>query len=207
MRQATAQNLMTVKEYLAFEEKSKTKHEYMDGEIFSMAGATRKHSKIASNIGIEVGYKLKGSGCEVHFGDLRVKARKTHYVYGDVTIFCGEPEFEFYKEAEILLNPKVVFEVLSKSTEARDRGDKALDYRQLSSLTDYLLVSQKQMLVEHYIRQKDGSWKLIEYSEPDEKIILSSINCELLMSDVYYEINIPKLKLVETRKKNGKQRG
>lgn len=103
MKQATAEKLTSVEEYLAFEEKSKIKHEYMDGEIFSMAGATRKHSKIASNIGIEFGYKLKGRGCEVHFGDLRVKARKTHYVYGDVTIFCGEPELDFYKEVEILL--------------------------------------------------------------------------------------------------------
>lgn len=106
MKQATAEKLTSVEEYLAFEEKSKIKHEYMDGEIFSMAGATRKHSKIASNIGIEFGYKLKGRGCEVHFGDLRVKARKTHYVYGDVTIFCGEPELDFYKEVEIFLISK-----------------------------------------------------------------------------------------------------
>jgi Uma2 family endonuclease len=196
MKQATAEKLMSVEEYLAFEEKSKIRHEYMDGEIFSMAGATRKHSKIASNIGIELGYKLKGKGCEVHFGDLRVKARKKHYVYGDVTIFCGNPELEVYKETEILLNPKVVFEVLSKSTEARDRGDKAQDYRRLPSLTDYVLVSQKRMFVEHFVRQDDGRWKLFEYSEPQENLILESIGCELYLSDIYFEIQLPQIKLL-----------
>ncbi len=193
---ATKQKLISEAEYLAFEEKSKIRHEFMDGEIFSMAGATRKHSKISSNIGIELGYKLKGKGCEVHFSDLRVRARKNHYVYGDVTIFCGEPELDIYKETEILKNPKIVFEVLSKSTEARDRGDKAQDYRRLPSLTDYVLVSQKRMFVEHFVRQTDGNWKLFEYSEQGEKLIFESIGCELLLSDIYFEIKLPQLKLV-----------
>lgn len=91
-----------------------------------------------------------------------------------------------------------------KSTEARDRGDKAQDYRQLKSLTDYLLVSQKQMHVEHYIRQNDGNWKLLEYRKPDEKIKLVSIGCELLLSDIYFEINLLQLTLVDSKKKNGK---
>ena len=196
MKHAAAEKLMTEAEYLAFEEKSKVRHEFMDGVIFSMAGATRRHSKIASNIGIELGSKLKGKGCEVHFSDLRVRARKNHYVYGDVTIFCGEPELDVYKETEILKNPKVVFEVLSKSTEARDRGDKSQDYRRLPSLTDYVLVSQKRMFVEHFVRQDDGSWKLFEFSEPHEKLILESIGCELLLSDIYFEINLPHLRLL-----------
>lgn len=101
-----------------------------------------------------------------------------------------------YKETEILLNPKLVVEVLSKSTEARDRGDKALDYRCLQSLTDYILVSQKRMFVEHFIRQNDGSWKLFEYTEPNEKLTLESIGCELLLSDIYFEVKLPQLRLV-----------
>lgn len=196
MSQALAAKPITVEEYLAIDEKSKIRHEYMDGEVFAMDGATRKHSKISSNIGIELGFKLKGKGCEVHFGDLRVKARAKHYVYGDVTIFCGEPELETYKETEILLNPKIVFEVLSKSTEARDRGDKAQDYRRLPSLTDYVLVSQKRMLVEHFVRQDDNTWKFFEYTQSDEKLVLTSIDCELALADNYFEINLPKLKLV-----------
>lgn len=192
---ATKQKLMTVEEYLEFDEKSKIRHEFMDGEVFAMAGATRKHSKIASNIGIELGYQLKGKGCEVHFSDLRIRSRKKHFVYGDVTIFCGEPELEIYKETEILLNPKIVVEVLSKSTEARDRGDKAVDYRRLPSLTDYVLVSQKRMFIEHFVRQNDGSWKLFEYSEPVKEINFVSFGCRLLLSDIYFEIKLPQLKL------------
>ncbi len=193
---AKKQQIISVEEYLAFEEKSKRKHEFIDGEIIAMAGATRKHSKISSNIGIELGYKLKGKGCEVHFGDLRIKASEKHYVYGDVTIFCENPEFETYKETEILLTPKVVFEVLSKSTEARDRGDKAQDYRRLPSLTDYVLVSQKRIFVEHFVRQTDGSWKLFEYNQLNEKLKISSINCELSLADIYFEVNLPQINLV-----------
>jgi Uma2 family endonuclease len=196
MSQSSAkQKLMSVEEYLAFEEKSKRKYEYMDGEIFAMAGATRKHSKIASNIGIELGSKLKGKGCEVHFGDLRIKASERQYVYGDVTIFCDNSEFETYKETEILLTPKIVFEVLSKSTEARDRGDKAQDYRRLPSLTDYILVSQKRIFVEHFVRQSDGSWKLFEYNQLTKKLKLDAINSELSLADIYFEVNIPQINL------------
>jgi Uma2 family endonuclease len=197
MSQASAkQKIMSVEEYLAFEEKSKRKHEFMDGEIFAMAGATRKHSKIASNIGIELGYKLKGKGCEVHFGDLRIKASERQYVYGDVTIFCDKSEFETYKETEILLTPKIVFEVLSKSTEARDRGDKAQDYRRLPSLTDYVLVSQKRVFVEHFVRQSDGSWKLFEYNQLTEKLKLDAISSELSLADIYFEVNLPQINLL-----------
>ncbi len=193
---AKKQEFVPVESYLAFEEKSKRKHEYMDGEIFAMAGATRKHSKIASNIGIDLGYKLKGNGCEIHFGDLRIKASESHYVYADVSIFCENSEFETYKDSEILLTPKVVFEVLSKSTEARDRGDKAQDYRRLTSLSDYVLVSQKRIFVEQFVRQSDNSWRLFEFNELGQKLKLSSINCELSLADIYFEVNLPQLNLV-----------
>lgn len=143
MSKALAKKILSVDEYLEFEEKSKQKHEYIDGEVLLMAGASRRHSRIASNIGGELFGQLKGKNCEVHYGDLRLRVRETHYVYGDVAVFCGEPEIEVYKETETLLNPKVIFEVLSKSTEARDRGEKAEDYRQLVSLSDYLFVSKQ----------------------------------------------------------------
>ena len=197
MKKASLQKLVSVDDYLEFEEKSKQKHEYIDGEVILMAGASRRHSKIASNIGGELFGQLKGTECEVHYGDLRLRVRKTHYVYGDVAVFCGEPELEIYKETETLLNPKVIFEVLSKSTEARDRGEKAEDYRQMPSLTDYLFVAQHKMLVEHYIRQQDGSsWRLTEYREPDARISLSSIKCELTLADIYREVQLSQLRLV-----------
>lgn len=196
MNKALAHKLFSVDEYLEFEEKSKQKHEYIDGEVLLMAGASRRHSRIASNIGGELFGQLKGKNCEVHYGDLRLRVRETHYVYGDVAVFCGEPEIEVYKETETLLNPKVIFEVLSKSTEARDRGEKAEDYRQLASLSDYLFASQNKMLVEHYSRQKDGSWKLVEYRNANSRIRLSAIRCELLLSDIYAGIQLPQFRLI-----------
>lgn len=196
MRKASSQKRMSVDDYLAFEEKSKHKHEYIDGEVLLMAGALRRHSKIASNIGGELFGQLKGKSFEVHYGDLRLRVRKTHYVYGDVAVFCGEPELEVYKDTETLLNPVIIFEVLSRSTEARDRGEKAEDYRQMSSLTDYLFVAQHKMLVEHYIRQSDASWKLVEYREPEDIVKLVSIQCELSLADMYRDIQFSTLRLV-----------
>lgn len=205
MSQAAAEKLMSVEEYLAFEAKSKYKHEYIDGEIFLMAGVKRTHSIISQNISRHVGNKLENEPCEVHQGDIKVRVEETRFVYPDVIIACGDLRWDLNET--VLLNPTVIFEVLSKSTEARDRGAKSQNYRQLDSLTDYLLVSQNQMLVEHFIRQDDGSWKLIEYRDPKDTIRLMSINCQLLLSDVYDKINLPQLKLVSPKSKNGNKRG
>lgn len=196
MSKAIANRIFSVNEYLDLEDRSKQKHEFVDGEILLMAGASRRHSRIASNIGGELYARLKGTNCEVHYGDLRLRVRETHYVYGDVAIFCGEPVLEVYKETETLLNPKVIFEVLSKSTEARDRGEKAEDYRRLVSLSDYFFVAQNKMLVEHYSRQDDGSWKLVEYREPESRVRLSGIDAEILLSDIYSGVQLPKLRLI-----------
>ncbi|HCA59825.1 MAG TPA: hypothetical protein DEP46_17800 [Blastocatellia bacterium] len=197
MKSAVTKQNVNVEEYLDLESKSRRKHEFIDGDVLLMAGASRRHSKIASNIGGELFGQLKGTDCEVHYGDLSIRVRPTHYVYGDFSVFCGEPEIEKYKDAETLLNPRVVFEVLSRSTEARDRGEKAQDYRQLASLTDYFFVSQDKISVEHYVRQNDNSWKLIEYRELDDEIRLSGIKCTLKVKDIYNGVELPKLRLVE----------
>lgn len=204
MKRATANqyDLLTVEQYFELELKSKIRHEYMDGEVFAMSGARRNHSLISGNIGGELYGQLKNRDCEIHYGDLRVRARGTHYVFGDVVVACGELELETYKDIEILLNPTIVFEVLSKSSETRDRGEKAQDYRRLASLREYLLVSQKEMLIEHFIRQTDNTWRLIEYREASDKIVLPSINCELLLTDVYANVKFPQLKLVKPHNKN-----
>lgn len=194
---------MTVEEYLRFEERSKIRHEYINGEVFAMAGGKRNHSLIASNIGTQLAVQLRERDCEVHFGDLRVEADEDSYVYPDVTVVCGEVRLvpDIF---DTLANPTVIVEVLSKSTEARDRGDKASAYRRLESLTDYVLVSQNRMSVEHYIRQSDGSWKIFEFTEPTDEIVFESINCRLSLTDIYRRVEFPKLKLVKSRKKNGK---
>jgi Uma2 family endonuclease len=198
------ERLLTVEEYLLFEEKSKIRHEYIDGEVFAMAGSKRNHSLIASNIGTELAIQLRIRNCEVHFGDLRVEASETTYLYPDVTVVCGDIKL-VPNIFDTLKNPTLICEVLSKSTEARDRGDKSSAYRRLESLTDYVLISQNKIQVEHYIRQSDDTWKLIEHTESNAKMFFELINCELTLAEIYRRVEFPQLKLVRPKKdKNGK---
>jgi Uma2 family endonuclease len=120
-----------------------------------------------------------------------------------VTVVCGEVRL-VPNIFDTLENPTVICEVLSKSTEARDRGEKSKSYRRLESLTDYVLISQNTMSVEHYVRQADGFWKLYEYTEPNEKIVFKSMGCELTLDEIYRRVEFPPLKLVKAKKKNDK---
>ncbi|CAN5881649.1 hypothetical protein BH24ACI1_BH24ACI1_08120 [soil metagenome] len=199
---AVKEDLMSEAEYLIFNEKSKIKYEFMDGEIFSMAGATRRHNLATTNISTELSLQLRETDCEVYAGDFRVKIRDGHNVYPDVAVACGEIEVE--GNDTTLLNPMVVFEVLSKSTEKRDRGDKAEDYFRLKSLQDYVLVSQSRVRAEHFSRQKNNEWTLKIYEDLGDVIELKSINCQVSLKLVYLKLKLSPLKLVERRKKNGK---
>jgi Uma2 family endonuclease len=158
MNQAIAEKFLTEEEYLLLEEKSKIRHEFMDGEIFAMAGTTRKHNLASTNISTELNLQLRETDCEVYANDFRVRVRGGHNVYPDVAVACGD--IQIIDNDKTLLNPIVVFEVLSKSTEKRDRGAKAEDYFRLKSLTDYVLVSQYYVRVEHFSRQKNNEWNL-----------------------------------------------
>lgn len=205
MSKAIAEKLMTEAEYLAFEEKSKIKHEYMDGEIFAMAGASRKHNLATANISRVLGNQLEESNCEVYASDFRVRIREGHNVYPDVAVACGN--IQTADNENTLLNPIVVFEVMSRSTEKRDRGDKAEDYFSLASLKDYVLVSQYRVRVEHFSRQKNNVWLLKIYEDFNDFVELDSINCKISLKLIYLKLNIAPLKLVEKQKKNGKKRG
>ena len=199
--------LMSVEDYLAFEAKSKVRHEYMDGEIIAMAGASRNHSLIASNINRHVGNQVVSRGCEVHQSDLRVRVRETHYVYPDVVVVCGEVHLA-PGVMDTLLNPTVVFEVLSKSTEYRDRHEKAADYFALDSVREFVLVSQRRMSVEHFVRQGKKEWRLMLFDEPDEGIFFPSLECRLKLAQIYELVKLPALKAVpDKRQKNAKRRG
>lgn len=179
----------TPQEYLAFEREAETKNEYIDGMVVAMAGASRRHSLIGVNIAASLHGQLKGRPCEVHQTDLRVKItadRQTMYSYPDVLVVCGEPKLEDNK-FDTLLNPTVIIEVLSKSTEHFDRGEKFRRYRRLKSLKEYLLVSQDQVSVEHYVRTGDV-WQYRDFDRLDLVMRLPSIDCELNLSDVYDKI-------------------
>jgi Uma2 family endonuclease len=202
MNPATAEKFLSEEEYLAFEEKSKIRHEYMDGEIFAMAGATRRHNLATTNISTELSLQLREKDGEVYSTDFRVKVRGGHHVYPDVAAACGD--IQTTDNDKTLLNPRVVFEVLSKSTEKRDRGDKAEDYFNLESLKDYVLVSQYRVRVEHFARQKNNEWTLKIYEDLNDMVELKSIGCTISLKLIYLKIKLTPLKLVIKKKKNGK---
>jgi len=176
-------------EYLALERQAETKHEYVDGEIFAWAGASRKHNLIAMNISGELRQQLKGKPCEVYQSEMRVKAPASRaYVYPDVVVVCSEPQFED-DYVDTLLNPKVVFEVLSKSTESYNRLAKSAYYRTIESLSEYLLVVQEEYRVEQYVKQVAGRWLLTEVRSLENVIELESIGCALALRDIYDRIS------------------
>ena len=195
MNQAVAEKFITEKEYLDFEAKSKIKREYMDGEIFSMAGGTRKHNLATTNISTELNIRLRETDCEVYASDFRVKIREGHHVYPDVAVACNRILTE--NNETTLLNPVVIFEVLSKSTEKRDRGDKAEDYFRLDSLKDYVLVSQYRVRVEHYAKQTNNEWTLKIYENLKDEVYLLSLDCKISLDLIYLKLDLSPLILIE----------
>lgn len=178
---------MTPEEYVAFERASASKHEYADGEVFAMSGGTREHSLLGANVIVALAGALRDQPCEVHGSDLRVHIPATgRYVYPDVVVVCGQPAFTD-ENRDTLLNPKVVIEVLSDSSEAYDRGEKFEHYQTVATLTDYLLVSQKKARIEHFRRQADGAWLLL-VAGPAKRLALQSIACEIAVDEVYRRI-------------------
>ncbi len=184
------QEYYTVEKYLSFERSSEIKHEYIAGQIVAMAGASRAHNLITGNVAGELRNQLREKPCETYPNDMRVRTTPEDYTYPDVVVVCDEPEFED-AEVDTLLNPTVIIEVLSKSTEKRDRVEKFADYRRIPSLKEYVLISQDKMHVEHYVRQPDDEWLLSDMNQPDGKVSLPSIGCVLLLSAVYEWVELP----------------
>lgn len=176
---------LTEDEYLAIEREADCKSEYYNGEMFAMAGASEQHNLIAMNIGSELHRQFKGRRCRVYASDMRVRVAATGLnTYPDVVAVCGDPHF-LDERHDTLLNPTVLIEILSLTTEAYDRGAKSWHYRQIVSLTEYLLIAQDRQHVEHYIRQADGQWLFSETVKAADVIHLASINCDLAVAEVY----------------------
>lgn len=199
--QAQRPSYFTPNEYLAMERLAPTRNEYYAGEIYAMAGASRRHVFIVTNIVASLGVLLKGRRCSAFANDLRVKV-SAHglYTYPDVGVVCGKGHYED-KHGDTLLNPSVIVEVISDSTESYDRGRKFEMYRTLESLTDYLLVAQDEPLVEHFSRLPDGRWALSAHRGMDAAVAIASIDCMLALADVYdkidFEADRPALRLVK----------
>ncbi len=182
----------TPEEYLARERQNEFKSEYWHGKMFAMAGASEAHNLIVVNVVRELSLQLKGKPCRVYPSDMRVRIPRTpSYKYPDVTVVCGKPEFED-DQHDILLNPTVIVEVLSPSTELYDRGAKFREYRTIDSLQEYLLISQHTALIERYVRQEQTRfWMLSEAAGLNESIEFQAIVCRLDLAEVYERVEFP----------------
>ena len=179
----------TPEEYLALERQAEYKSEYVDGEIFAMAGASEAHDFIAGEIYAALLVAFRGGPCAVLSSDVKVRVTGRRYVYPDVVAVCGERRYAD-DQKDVLLNPTVVFEVLSPSTEAYDRGNKADFYRSLLSLSDYVLVRQDRPQLELYSRQPGDTWLLTVAKGRHGHLYIPSIECTLELAEVYQRVQV-----------------
>ena len=195
MTMRTSQAYFTPEEYITLERKAipdadTVRSEYVNGEIIAMSGASFAHNLITMNISARLHDRLRDSGCVVFANEMRVSIPSANsYFYPDVGVVCGEPRFED-NVFDTLLNPIVIVEVLSPSTEAYDRGEKFSHYRQLQSLQEYILVSQDKVHVDHYVRQT-AQWILTDFQELEQHLPLTSIQCELILQEIYGNVPFP----------------
>ena len=184
MSSIAARTYLTPEEYIAAERKATLKSEYLSGEIISRSGASNAHNLITMNIATQLYNQLVEGGCRVFMSNMRVGiSAGVSYFYPDIVVVCDEPRFED-DVFDTLINPQVVIEVLSDSTANYDRGEKFIRYRQLESLQEYILISQNQVHVEHYLRQ-GKQWVLSEFSAPENVLPLVSIEAELSLRQIY----------------------
>ncbi len=181
-----AKTLSTPEDYLTFEREADTRHEFLDGEIYQMAGESLPHSRICVNLSGEVRQQLKGKRCEALSPNMKVRTSSASlFAYPDLTIVCGEPLFHDRKK-DVLTNPQVIFEVLSPSTAEYDRTTKFQKYRMGNeTLTDYILVSQDKPFIEHFTKQGNGNWLYQSYGAIEDKLKIETIDCELSLREIY----------------------
>lgn len=185
-----AQPRLTPEDYLATERSAEFKSEFFNGEIFAMSGASQSHNTIVLNVGAELRQQLKKRPCKAYVNDMRVKVNLTGlYTYPDVAVVCGKAQFDD-AHFDTLLNPTLIIEVLSDSTEAYDRGRKFEHYRKLESLVEYVLIAQNRPHVESYRRQPDQQWLLAECEGLDGIVHLPSIGCELALAEIYDKLEL-----------------
>jgi Uma2 family endonuclease len=187
--QITQQRYYTPEEYLELEEAAEYKSEYINGQIIPMAGGTINHNQIALNLSTELNFAFKKQNYRVFMGDVRLWIpQKRTYTYPDVMILSGEPEF-FNNRKDIILNPQIIVEVLSKSTKGYDSEDKFQAYRTISTFQEYILIDQTRIHVEQFSKTGKKQWTLREYDEEDEAIALTTVPFEISLQDLYSKVN------------------
>jgi Uma2 family endonuclease len=186
-----AKTLLSAAEYLARERASEFRNEFYRGEMFAMSGASWEHTLIKDNLAREAGIQLKAGACQVVTSDLRVKVDASGlYTYPDIVIVCESPQFED-QVMDTLLNPRVIVEVLSDSTEKYDRGLKFGHYRQLPALREYVMVAQDRPLVERFVRQNDDTWVLAAFSDLAQTFAFASVGVQVPLADIYRGVAFP----------------
>ncbi|BBD61943.1 hypothetical protein NIES2109_47790 [Nostoc sp. HK-01] len=187
--QVTQQQYYTPEEYLQLEEAAEYKSEYIDGQIIPMAGGTINHNQIALNLSTELNYAFKKQSYRIYMSDVRLWiSQKRIYTYPDVMIIAGEPEF-FNNRQDIITNPQIIVEVLSKSTRNYDYEDKFAAYRTIPTFQEYLLIDQYRVHVEQFSKIGKKQWNLREYDEEDNAIAFASVPLEISLQDLYNKVN------------------
>ncbi|MBZ0292892.1 MAG: Uma2 family endonuclease [Anaerolineae bacterium] len=180
---------MTEIEYLEFERVSNSRHEFLAGEVFAMTGASETHNLINGSTYVSLYNQLRGRPCKIYPSDMRLKVEATGlYTYPDISIVCGEACFAD-AEFDTLINPTVIIEVLSPSTESYDRGKKFHHYRELPSLQEYALITQDNPRIERYLRQDNDTWEFIDAKGLNASLPLTSIDCTLILAEVYEQVS------------------
>ena len=180
---------LTPEQYLEIERKSEFKSEYFEGEMFAMAGATIAHTRIIAHAMRELGNQLRGKPCEPMSSEMRVCVRPAGlYTYPDIVVVCGELKL-LDNTFDTLLNPTVIIEVLSESTEAYDRGKKFELYGSLESLQEYIMISSLRVRAERYTREPDGTWNYGEKTRLEDTLDLRSVDCHLRLADIYERVD------------------
>jgi Uma2 family endonuclease len=184
------QSRYTAEQYLELERRADCKSEFINGQIYAMSGANRRHNQITFNLAGLLHSQLRGRPCEAYVTDMRVKISSTGmYAYPNVAALCGEALFED-THLDTLINPTLIIEVLSPSTEAYDRGGKFSHYRKIQSLMEYVLIAQDRYSVERFLRQED-QWLFSESTDLSDVVHLQLIQCDLLLRDIYDKVTIP----------------
>ena len=184
---ALPEQYISLEDYFQREESSEIKHEYFQGEIFAMTGASETHNLITLEIVRNLGNQLEGKPCRPYPSDFRLKIEAANmYTYPDLSVICGDTQFADGRQ-DTFVNPTILIEVLSESTEAYVRGKKTESYRTIASLQEYLLIAQDRPHIEHYRRQ-GRQWLFSEFSAVDQEVVLDSIGCTLSLAAVYKQI-------------------
>ena len=183
------QHKYTLEEYFELELASEEKYEFWNGEVFCMTAASLAHNRIARNMGMKLDIELSARGCQSFPADLRIKVPMyPPYRYPDLSALCDSPEIEQISSLDVLVNPALIIEILSPSTEAFDRGDKFTYYKSIASFSEYLLVAQHRPHVSQFIRQENGVWTFMEFNDLSEQVRCASVPCVLSLQEIYRDV-------------------